>query len=59
MANKLLAEGIYVIGFSFPVVPKGHARIRVQMSAAHEPEHIDRAIAAFAKIGRELGVIPA
>jgi glycine C-acetyltransferase len=59
MANKLLAEGIYVIGFSFPVVPKGHARIRVQMSAAHETEHIDRAIAAFAKIGRELGVIPA
>jgi len=59
MANKLLAEGIYVIGFSFPVVPRGHARIRVQMSAAHEPEHIDRAIAAFAKIGRELGVIPA
>ena len=59
MANKLLAEGIYVIGFSFPVVPKGQARIRVQMSAAHEPEHIDRAIAAFAKIGRQLGVIPA
>ncbi len=57
MANKLLAEGIYVIGFSFPVVPKGHARIRVQMSAAHEPEHIDRAVAAFAKVGRELGVI--
>jgi glycine C-acetyltransferase len=59
MANKLLAEGIYVIGFSFPVVPKGQARIRVQMSAAHESEHIDRAVAAFAKIGRELGVIPA
>ena len=59
MANKLLAEGIYVIGFSFPVVPKGQARIRTQMSAAHEPEHIDRAVAAFAKIGRELGVIPA
>jgi len=59
MANKLLAEGIYVIGFSFPVVPKGQARIRVQMSAAHELEHIDRAIAAFAKIGRELNVIPA
>ena len=59
MANKLLAEGIYVIGFSFPVVPKGQARIRAQMSAAHEPEHIDRAVAAFAKVGRELGVIPA
>jgi len=59
MANKLLTEGIYVIGFSFPVVPKGQARIRVQMSAAHEREHIDRAVAAFAKIGRELGVIPA
>ena len=57
MANKLLAEGIYVVGFSFPVVPKGQARIRTQMSAAHEPEHIDRAIAAFAKVGRELGVI--
>ena len=59
MANKLLAEGIYVIGFSFPVVPKGQARIRTQMSAAHEPEHIDRAVAAFAKVGRELNVIPA
>jgi glycine C-acetyltransferase len=59
MANRLLAEGIYVVGFSFPVVPKGQARIRTQMSAAHEPEHIDRAVAAFAKVGRELGVIPA
>ncbi|HEX4782653.1 MAG TPA: glycine C-acetyltransferase [Usitatibacter sp.] len=58
MANRLLEEGIYVIGFSFPVVPKGHARIRTQMSAAHEPEHIDRAVAAFAKIGKELKVIP-
>lgn len=57
MANQLLAEGIYVIGFSFPVVPKGQARIRTQMSAAHETEHIDRAVAAFAKVGRELGVI--
>jgi glycine C-acetyltransferase len=57
MANKLLAEGIYVIGFSFPVVPKGQARIRTQMSAAHETEHIERAITAFAKVGRELGVI--
>jgi len=58
MADKLLAEGIYVVGFSFPVVPRGQARIRTQMSAAHEPEHIDRAVAAFAKVGRELGVIP-
>src|SRR3954469_23497953 len=57
MANRLLKEGIYVIGFSFPVVPKGQARIRTQMSAAHEPEHIDRAVAAFAKVGRELRVI--
>ncbi len=57
MANQLLAEGIYVVGFSFPVVPKGQARIRTQMSAAHEPEHIARAVAAFAKVGRELGVI--
>ena len=57
MANRLLEEGIYVIGFSFPVVPRGQARIRTQMSAAHEPEHIDRAVAAFGKVGRELGVI--
>jgi glycine C-acetyltransferase len=57
MANRLLKEGIYVVGFSFPVVPRGQARIRTQMSAAHEPAHIDRAVAAFAKIGRELGVI--
>lgn len=57
MADKLLAEGIYVIGFSFPVVPKGQARIRTQMSAAHERKHLDQAIAAFAKVGRELGVI--
>jgi len=57
MATKLLDEGIYVIGFFFPVVPKGQARIRTQMSAAHTPEHIDRAIAAFTKVGRELGVI--
>ncbi len=58
MAERLLAEGIYVIGFSFPVVPRGEARIRTQMSAAHTPEQIDRAVAAFAKVGRELGVIP-
>jgi glycine C-acetyltransferase len=57
MANRLLTEGIYVIGFSFPVVPKGQARIRAQMSAAHEPQHIERAVAAFSKVGRELGVI--
>ena len=57
MADALLKEGIYVIGFSFPVVAKGAARIRVQISAAHETEHLDRAIAAFAKIGRLLGVI--
>jgi glycine C-acetyltransferase len=57
MAAKLLAEGIYVIGFFFPVVPKGQARIRTQMSAAHTPEQIDRAIAAFTKVGKELGVI--
>lgn len=56
-ADKLLEEGIYVIGFFFPVVPKGQARIRVQLSAAHEKEHLDKAIAAFAKVGRELGVI--
>ena len=56
-ANKLLNEGIYVIGFFFPVVAKGLARIRVQLSAAHEPAHIDKAIAAFTKVGKELGVI--
>ncbi len=56
-ADRMLEEGIYVVGFSFPVVPQGQARIRTQMSAAHDREHIDRAIAAFAKIGRELGVI--
>jgi len=56
-ADKLLEEGIYVIGFFFPVVPKDQARIRVQLSAAHEPEHIDKAIAAFTKVGRELGVV--
>lgn len=57
MADKLLEEGIYVIGFFFPVVPKGQARIRTQMSAAHTPEHIETAIAAFTKVGKELGVI--
>ncbi|WP_046657604.1 glycine C-acetyltransferase [Lysobacter capsici] len=58
-ASRLLEEGIYAIGFFFPVVPQGQARIRTQMSAAHTREHLDRAIAAFAKIGRELGVIQA
>jgi len=57
MADRILAEGIYVIGFSYPVVPKGQARIRTQMSAAHEPEHIDRAVAAFEKVGRKMKVI--
>jgi glycine C-acetyltransferase len=57
VARDLLAEGIYVIGFSYPVVPKGEARIRVQISAAHEREHLDKALAAFAKIGRKHGVI--
>ncbi|MGE3154436.1 MAG: glycine C-acetyltransferase [Nitrospiraceae bacterium] len=57
MADRLLQEGIYVVGFSYPVVPKGHARIRVQLSAAHTREHLDRAVQAFAKVGRELGVI--
>jgi glycine C-acetyltransferase len=56
-AAKLLEEGIYVIGFYYPVVPKGQARIRVQLSAAHEIEHIDKAIESFRKIGKELGVI--
>jgi glycine C-acetyltransferase len=57
MADALLAEGVYVIGFSYPVVPKGKARIRTQMSAAHTAEQIDRAVAAFAKVGKALGVI--
>ncbi len=57
MADKLLAEGIYVTGFSFPVVPKGQARIRTQMSAAHTREQLDKAIDAFTRIGKELGVI--
>ena len=57
MANKLLDEGIYVIGFFYPVVPQGQARIRVQLSAAHTKEHLDTALAAFEKVARELGVI--
>lgn len=56
-AEKLLAEGIYVIGFYYPVVPKDQARIRVQISAAHERHHLDKAIAAFIKVGKELGVL--
>jgi glycine C-acetyltransferase len=58
-ANRLLGEGIYVIGFCYPVVPKGQARIRVQLSAGHSSEQIDRAIAGFTKVGKALGVIPA
>ena len=57
MADKLLEEGIYVIGFFYPVVPKQQARIRVQISAAHEREHLDKAIAAFTKVGKELKII--
>lgn len=57
MANKLLEEGIYVIGFFYPVVPKEQARIRVQLSAAHTKEHLDKALAAFEKVGKELNVI--
>jgi glycine C-acetyltransferase len=56
-AAKLLDEGIYVIGFFYPVVPKGLARIRVQLSAAHEQHHLDKAIEAFIKVGKELGVM--
>jgi glycine C-acetyltransferase len=56
-ARLLLDEGIYVIGFSYPVVPKGQARIRVQLSAAHTTKHVDRAVEAFSKVGRELGVL--
>jgi len=59
MADALLERGVYVIGFSYPVVPQGQARIRTQMGAAHEPEHIDRAINAFAAVGRDLGIIAA
>ncbi|BAK75677.1 2-amino-3-ketobutyrate coenzyme A ligase [Pseudogulbenkiania sp. NH8B] len=57
MAAALLAEGVYVIGFSYPVVPKGKARIRTQMSAGHTPEQVEQTVAAFIKVGRELGVI--
>ena len=57
MAGDLLKEGIYVIGFSYPVVPRGQARIRVQISAAHTRKHLERAIAAFVKVGRTHGVL--
>jgi glycine C-acetyltransferase len=57
MAERLLELGVYVIGFAYPVVPLGQARIRTQMSAGHSREQLDRAIAAFATAGRELGVI--
>ena len=59
MADALLEEGVYVIGFFYPVVPKGQARIRVQLSAAHTRDHLDRALAAFENVGRELGVLQA
>ena len=57
MADKLLEKGIYVIGFSFPVVPQGQARIRIQLSAAHTPEQLQRAVQAFTEVGKELGII--
>jgi len=57
MADALLAEGVYVIGFSYPVVPKGKARIRTQMCAAHTETQIAQAVAAFAKVGRAVGVL--
>ncbi|MCW0044917.1 aminotransferase class I/II-fold pyridoxal phosphate-dependent enzyme, partial [Burkholderia pseudomallei] len=57
MADALLGEGVYVIGFSFPVVPRGRARIRTQMSAAHTPEQIDQAVAAFVRVGKSLGIV--
>ena len=57
MAEKLLERGIYVIGFYYPVVPKGQARIRVQISAGHQQQHLDQAIEAFISVGKELGVI--
>jgi len=57
MADRLLQEGIYVVGFSYPVVPKGQARIRLQLSAAHTHPQLERAVAAFAKVGRDLRVI--
>jgi len=57
MAARLMEEGVYVIGFFFPVVPRGQARIRTQMSAAHTKDDLDFAVAAFGKVGRALGVV--
>jgi glycine C-acetyltransferase len=57
MARDMYAEGIYVVGFFFPVVPAGAARIRVQLSAAHEKEHIDKCVAAFRKVGEKYGIL--
>jgi glycine C-acetyltransferase len=57
MAKRMLDEGVYVIGFSYPVVPKGKARIRVQISAAHEQSDLEFAVAAFTKVARQMGVI--
>ena len=57
MADRMLAKGVYVVGFSYPVVPKGAARIRTQMCAAHTKEHLDKAIEAFEQVGRELATI--
>jgi glycine C-acetyltransferase len=57
VSRDLYAEGIYAIGFFFPVVPKGQARIRVQLSAAHEKDHIDKAVAAFTKVGAKYGIL--
>jgi glycine C-acetyltransferase len=59
MADRMLQRGIYVIGFSFPVVPRGQARIRVQLSAAHTTAQVDQAVEAFVAVGRELGVLTA
>ena len=56
-AEAMLARGVYVVAFSYPVVPQGEARIRVQVSAAHETDHLDRAVAAFTKVGKQLGVL--
>ena len=57
MASRLLREGIYVIGFSYPVVPRGQARIRVQVSAAHTREELEKAVAAFTRVGQALGIL--
>jgi glycine C-acetyltransferase len=57
LSKRILELGIYAVGFFFPVVPKGQARIRVQVSAVHEREHLEQAVAAFAQAGRELGIV--